>query len=100
MTLRNPELAKTLKLIAKKGPEAFYTGAIANSIIDSVTKSAVAPGDMTLADLAAYKAVEQNAVCAPYRVYMCLRHGTPFVGRDHGAADSRLARTLRHEGNG
>lgn len=80
MTLRNPELAKTLKLIAKKGPKAFYTGAIANSIVDSVTKSPVAPGDMTLADLAAYKAVEQNAVCAPYRVYVVCGMAPPSSG--------------------
>lgn len=80
MTLRNPELAKTLKLIAKKGPKAFYTGALANSIVDSVTKSPVAPGDMTLADLAAYKAVEQNAVCAPYRVYVVCGMAPPSSG--------------------
>ncbi|MEQ1551001.1 gamma-glutamyltransferase [Sphingorhabdus sp.] len=80
MTLRNPALAKTLKLIAKKGPNAFYTGAIANSIVDSVTKSPVAPGDMTLADLAAYKAVEQNAVCAPYRVYVVCGMAPPSSG--------------------
>lgn len=80
MRLRNPELAKTLKLIAKKGPDAFYTGAIANSIVDTVNKSAVAPGDMTLADLAAYKAVEQNAVCAPYRVYVICGMAPPSSG--------------------
>lgn len=80
MRLRNPELAKTLKLIAKKGPDAFYTGAIANSIVDAVNKSAVAPGDMTLADLAAYKAVEQNAVCAPYRVYVICGMAPPSSG--------------------
>lgn len=80
MRLRNPELAKTLKLIARKGPDAFYTGAIANSIVDTVTKSPVAPGDMTLADLAAYKAVEQNAVCAPYRVYVICGMAPPSSG--------------------
>ncbi|WP_374544033.1 gamma-glutamyltransferase [Sphingorhabdus sp.] len=80
VTLRNPELAKTLKLIAKKGPDAFYNGTIANSIVSSVTKSAVAPGDMTLADLAAYKAVEQNAVCAPYRVYVICGMAPPSSG--------------------
>lgn len=80
MTLRNPELAKTLRLIAKKGPDAFYTGAIANSIVDTVNKSVVAPGDMTLADLAAYKAVEQNAVCAPYRVYVICGMAPPSSG--------------------
>ena len=80
MRLRNPELAKTLKLIARRGPDAFYTGAIANSIVDTVTKSPVAPGDMTLADLAAYKAVEQNAVCAPYRVYVICGMAPPSSG--------------------
>ncbi|MFN3748286.1 MAG: gamma-glutamyltransferase [Sphingorhabdus sp.] len=80
MRLRNPELAKTLKLIARKGPDAFYTGAIANSIVDTVNKSVVAPGDMTLADLAAYKAVEQNAVCAPYRVYVICGMAPPSSG--------------------
>lgn len=80
MTLRNPELAKTLKLLAKKGPSAFYAGTIANSIVDSVTNSPVAPGDMTLADLAAYKAVEQNAVCAPYRVYVVCGMAPPSSG--------------------
>lgn len=80
MTVRNPELAKTLRLIAKKGPDAFYTGAIANSIVDTVNKSVVAPGDMTLADLAAYKAVEQNAVCAPYRVYVICGMAPPSSG--------------------
>ncbi len=80
MRLRNPELAKTLKLIARKGPDAFYTGAIANSIVDTVTKSPVAPGDMTLTDLAAYKAIEQNAVCAPYRVYVICGMAPPSSG--------------------
>lgn len=78
--LRNPALAKTLRLIAKKGPDAFYTGTIANSIVDSVGQSAVAPGDMTLADLAAYKAVEQNAVCAPYRIYVVCGMAPPSSG--------------------
>lgn len=80
MKLRNPELAKTLRLIARKGPDGFYTGAIANAIVDSVSQSQVAPGDMTLADLAAYKAAEQNAVCAPYRVYVICGMAPPSSG--------------------
>ncbi len=80
MVIRNPELAKTLKLIARKGPDAFYKGAIANQIVNAVKTSRVSPGDMTLADLAAYKAVEQNAVCAPYRVYVVCGMGPPSSG--------------------
>jgi gamma-glutamyltranspeptidase/glutathione hydrolase len=80
MTIRNPELAKTLKLIARKGPDAFYKGTIAKQIVNAVTTSKVSPGDMTLADLAAYKAVEQNAICAPYRVYVVCGMGPPSSG--------------------
>jgi gamma-glutamyltranspeptidase/glutathione hydrolase len=78
--IRNPALATTLKTIARKGPDAFYKGAIANQIVDAVTTSKVSPGDMTLADLAAYKAVEQNAICAPYRVYVICGMAPPSSG--------------------
>jgi gamma-glutamyltranspeptidase / glutathione hydrolase len=78
--IRNPELAKTLRLIAKKGPDAFYKGAIANGIINAVTTTGTSPGDMTLADLSAYKAVEQGAVCRPYRVYVICGMGPPSSG--------------------
>ncbi len=49
---RNPDLAKTLRLLQEKGPDAFYKGEIARAI---VAKSAAVGGTMTLADLAAYK---------------------------------------------
>ncbi len=78
--IRNPELAKTLKLIAKKGPNAFYKGTIANSIVRTVTGTGVSPGDITLTDLASYKAIEQDAVCRPYRVYTICGMGPPSSG--------------------
>jgi gamma-glutamyltranspeptidase/glutathione hydrolase len=80
MRIKNPELAATLKAIAKDGPKAFYSGKIGQSIVDAVTKTAVAPGDMTISDLAAYKAKEQDAVCAPYRVYVICGMGPPSSG--------------------
>jgi gamma-glutamyltranspeptidase / glutathione hydrolase len=79
-TLRNPQLAKTLRQIAKHGPDAFYKGDIAKAMVDKVTKSSVGPGDMTLADLASYKAKQQAAVCAPYRVYVVCGMGPPSSG--------------------
>jgi gamma-glutamyltranspeptidase / glutathione hydrolase len=78
--IRNPKLAATLKAIAKGGPDAFYKGGIANSIIAATTQTTVSPGDMTLADLASYKAKEQNAVCAPYRVYVICGMAPPSSG--------------------
>lgn len=80
MTIRNPKLAATLKLIAKKGPDAFYKGAIAKQIVDAVTTSKVGAGDMTLTDLEKYRVKEQAAVCAPYRVYVVCGMGPPSSG--------------------
>jgi gamma-glutamyltranspeptidase / glutathione hydrolase len=80
MRIKNPKLAATLKAIAKQGPDAFYKGKIAASIVDATTKTSVAPGDMTLLDLANYKAKEQAAVCAPYRVYVVCGMAPPSSG--------------------
>jgi gamma-glutamyltranspeptidase / glutathione hydrolase len=79
-TLKNPALAATLKRIARTGPDAFYKGAIAGQIVDAVNGSKLAPGDMTMSDLAAYRAKEQNAVCAPYRVYVICGMAPPSSG--------------------
>ena len=49
---RNPELARTLQLIADQGPDAFYKGAIAKGILSTSDK---AVGVMTAADLAAWQ---------------------------------------------
>jgi gamma-glutamyltranspeptidase / glutathione hydrolase len=78
--IKNPKLAATLKSIAKSGADAFYSGAIGDSIVNATTKTAVAPGDMTLTDLATYKAKEQAAVCAPYRVYVICGMAPPSSG--------------------
>jgi gamma-glutamyltranspeptidase/glutathione hydrolase len=77
---KNPKLAATLKLLAKKGPDAFYTGAIAGQIVETVGKSKLSPGDMTMTDLARYRAKEQQAVCAPYRVYVVCGMAPPSSG--------------------
>ena len=80
MKLKNPKLAATLKLLAKKGPDAFYTGTVANQIVNAVTTSKLSPGDMTMTDLAQYRAKEQRAVCAPYRVYVVCGMAPPSSG--------------------
>ena len=49
---KNPELARTLRLLQAKGGEAFYKGEIAEAI---VAKSRLLGGSMTLEDLASYK---------------------------------------------
>src|SRR5882762_10018481 len=49
---RNPDLARTLRLLQKGGADAFYRGEIARAI---VAKSDALGGTMTLQDLASYK---------------------------------------------
>ncbi len=78
--LKNPKLAATFKLLARQGPDAFYTGKIANQIMGAVTTSPVNPSDMTMTDLAQYRAKEQASVCAPYRVYVICGMAPPSSG--------------------
>jgi len=65
--LRNPELATTLRAIAKGGPKAFYSGPIAEAIVNAVRNHPTNPGRLTLQDLADYKPAVREPICGPYR---------------------------------
>ncbi len=65
--IKNPAFAATLRTIATEGADAFYTGPIAADIVRAATTAALNPGDITLADLKAYKAIERAPICMPYR---------------------------------
>jgi gamma-glutamyltranspeptidase/glutathione hydrolase len=78
--LKNPAFAKTLRVIAEKGADAFYTGEIAQDIVATVTGHPANPGDMTLDDLKAYKVEERAPVCGPYRGYRICGMGPPSSG--------------------
>jgi len=79
-TLRNPEYAETLKLLAKGGAGAFYSGPLAGKIVAAVTGHPTNPGGMTLADLAGYEVREYAAVCQPYRGFDVCGMGPPSSG--------------------
>ncbi|MDX2224637.1 MAG: gamma-glutamyltransferase, partial [Rhodospirillaceae bacterium] len=78
--IKNPEFAATLREIAAKGADAFYAGAIARDIVAAVTKAPVSPGDLTLADMNDYRAIERPPVCAPYRDRKICGMGPPTSG--------------------
>jgi gamma-glutamyltranspeptidase/glutathione hydrolase len=61
---RNPALARTLRAIAEGGPDAFYTGPIAESIVGVVQQNG---GLMTLDDLAAHRSTWDAPLRADYR---------------------------------
>jgi len=77
--VRNPEYAATLRAIAEAGAEAFYSGAIAEDVVRAVAAH-LRPGDMTLADLASYRAIERSPVCGAYRAYRICSMGPPSAG--------------------
>jgi gamma-glutamyltranspeptidase / glutathione hydrolase len=63
-TLRQPELARTLRLIARHGPDVFYRGEIAERIAADMTANG---GLLTRDDLAAYRAIPSIVVRGSYR---------------------------------
>lgn len=65
--LKNPALARTLRTIAKGGADAFYRGRIARDIAAKVAAHAANPGNLTMRDLAAYRARERAPVCRAYQ---------------------------------
>lgn len=62
--LRQPQLAWTLREIAKGGADAFYKGEVAKRIVAGVQAGG---GLITLQDLAGYKAIESEPVWSTYR---------------------------------
>lgn len=64
--LKNLEYAHTLQRIAQEGPAAFYSGEIAQAMA-AAAQAGPESGSMTVQDIAAYKAVERDAVCGAWR---------------------------------
>ena len=75
----NAEYARTLRLVAEQGADAFYKGEIARDIVRAVRAHAK-PGSLTESDLAAYRAVERDAVCGPYRRWRVCSMPPPSSG--------------------
>ena len=71
------DLAATLETIAAEGAAGFYTGPVAQRIIDAVL---AAGGRMALDDLAKYRAVEREPVSGTYRGHMIVSMPPPSSG--------------------
>jgi len=86
--LTNPAYAATLETLAEKGADAFYSGPIAEAIVDTVAKAPNAAGDLALADLAGYKVVERPPLCFEYRARRVCSMGPP-------SSSMTIAQTLK-----
>ncbi len=62
--IRQPELARTLQLLASKGLDSFYKGDLAKRLVAGVRAQG---GIWTEEDLAAYRAVEREPLVGSYR---------------------------------
>jgi gamma-glutamyltranspeptidase/glutathione hydrolase len=78
--LRNPAFAATLRTIAERGADAFYSGPVAQAIVDAIAKAPNHKGDMTLADLASYRPRMREPLCFHYRSYRICSMGPPSSG--------------------
>ena len=78
--IKNKDYADTLKAIANKGADGFYTGEIAQDIADAVQGDLALAGDMTTQDLKNYEVVERPPVCIEYRSRNVCGMGPPSSG--------------------
>lgn len=76
-SLRNPDLAWTLRQIAEGGARAFYEGEIARLMVDDLRREG---NVMTLRDLARYYAVERRPVTGSYRGHTIFGSAPPTSG--------------------
>lgn len=76
-TLKNPDLAASLKKIAAGGPDVFYRGELAGK---SAAEMAANGGLLTKEDLAGYRAIERQPVKGSYRGYELISAPPPVGG--------------------
>ncbi|CAN5242563.1 gamma-glutamyltransferase [soil metagenome] len=85
---RNPALARTYRMIARGGSNAFYQGPLAHEIVETVasppvtpsTDLHVRPGVMTESDLRDYDAPIRYPTAVSYRGYDVYSMGPPSSG--------------------
>jgi len=85
---RNPDLARTYALLALRGPSAFYSGRLADAIVQTVRDPPVSPtanhtfraGVMDAQDLRDYTAPERPPVHSTYRGLDVFGMGAPSSG--------------------
>lgn len=77
---RNPNIARTFRLLASKGCPEFYKGQMARKIVEAVKKKG---GVMSLEDLALYKPLEQEPLKGTYKDSTLFTVPPPSAGGLH-----------------
>ncbi|MCF7842744.1 MAG: gamma-glutamyltransferase, partial [Lentisphaeria bacterium] len=74
---KQPDLARTLKTIRRKGPDGFYKSKVAQNLVESVQ---AAGGIISLQDLENYQPVLRRPVTGEYKDYEVLSMPPPSSG--------------------
>ncbi len=77
---KQPDLARTLQLLAAQGPRVFYEGEIARDIVKTVREAPFQPGRLSLQDLKSYRAVFRQPVRFRYRDHEIVSMPPPSSG--------------------
>lgn len=91
--IKQPDLADTLRLLAKKGHKGFYEGAFAQQLVDAVQADG---GIWQLEDLANYQAIEREPVVGNYQGATIITSPPPSSG---GIALLQAFGILNHHAN-
>ena len=75
--MRRPVLARTLRLIAEKGPDVFYRGEVAEQIVSDMERFG---GHIDRRDLAEYEAIIRRPIRSNYRGYEIVSMPPPSSG--------------------
>ncbi|WP_288759614.1 gamma-glutamyltransferase family protein [uncultured Brevundimonas sp.] len=77
--LRNPDYARTVRMLADQGPGALYGGPLGQAVAEAVAEGP-RPGALTAADIAAYRPLRRDPLCRPYRAYVVCVPPPPSSG--------------------
>ncbi|MGB1579908.1 MAG: gamma-glutamyltransferase [Nevskiales bacterium] len=77
LTIKQPDLADTLQALADKGHAGFYSGAVAQRLVEGVRQ---AGGIWSVEDLAQYQVVERAPIRFKYRGYQITSAAPPSSG--------------------
>jgi gamma-glutamyltranspeptidase/glutathione hydrolase len=75
-----PDLAESLRTIAREGPDVLYDGPLGQMIVDNIRKNG---GLITMEDLRAYRTLRREPVSAAYRGYEVSLPPPPCSGGVH-----------------
>lgn len=67
--IKNSKLAHIFRRIAAEGIEPFYSGDIAQKIVDTVQNTHINPSVLSMHDMRRYQAREFDALCGEYQTY-------------------------------